>query len=122
GALITKARLPNRDNLGKPFAKALYKAFHSRMIRKFGGWARKGQAEGAWLAPSGRFYAEEHWIYEIGHARRELRFWRTEKDRLKIDFDQEEICIYAVRVPADIISSAVQGDRHAFITAVRVDF
>ena len=63
------------------------------MIKRFGGWTRKGQAEGAWLSPSGDFYADEHWIYEIGHPRRDLPFWQTEKERLKTEFDQEEIWI-----------------------------
>ena len=26
------------------------------MIRKYGGWTRKGQAEGAWLSPTGDYY------------------------------------------------------------------
>jgi hypothetical protein len=61
------------------------------MIRRFGGWSRKGQAEGAWLAPSGQLYSDEHWVYEIGHPRRSLRFWQAEKQRLKEEFQQEEI-------------------------------
>jgi hypothetical protein len=63
------------------------------MIHRFGGWTRKGQAEGAWLAPTGEFYTDEHWVYEIGHSRRDLRFWQAEKERLKEEFNQEEIWI-----------------------------
>ena len=92
-AFITQVLLPKRDNLGQSFRRRHYVAFQNRMIRKFGGWSRKGHAEGAWLAPSGAYYAEEHWVYEIGHARRDLRFWRAEKERLKTEFDQEEIWI-----------------------------
>jgi hypothetical protein len=88
---ITQILLPKQDNLGRPFRKELYGAFHVRMIRKFGGWTRKGQAEGAWLASSGRFFSDLHWVYEIGHSRRELPFWQAEKERLKKEFDQEEI-------------------------------
>lgn len=90
---ITQILLPKRDNLGRPFARRKYAAFHARMLRKFGGWTRKGQAEGAWLSPSGRLFQEEHWVYEIGHARRGLRFWQAEKERLKEEFEQEEIWI-----------------------------
>lgn len=61
--------------------------FHARLIRRFGGRTRKGQAEGAWLSPSGRVFTDEHWVYELGHARHDL------KERLKAEFDQEEIWI-----------------------------
>jgi hypothetical protein len=64
-----------------------------RMIRRFGGWTRKGQVEGAWLSPAGQLFTEEHWLYEIGHAGKDLRFWRAEKERLKTEFQQEEIWI-----------------------------
>jgi hypothetical protein len=86
---ITQVFLPKRDNLGRRFGRE--RAFHARMIRKFSGWTRKGQAEGAWLNPEGELYVEEHWVYEIGHSHRDLRFWHAEKDRLKIEFEQEEI-------------------------------
>jgi hypothetical protein len=85
--------LPKSDNLGQPFDEAHYDVFHARMIRKFGGWTRKGQVAGAWLSPSGRLFVEDHWLYEIGHSRRDLRFWQAEKERLKVEFDQEEIWI-----------------------------
>ena len=90
---ITQILLPKCDNLGQPFDRECYAAFHTRMIRKFGGWTRKGQAEGAWLSASGRLYSESHWVYELGHSRRDLRFWQAEKERLKVEFDQEEIWI-----------------------------
>jgi hypothetical protein len=90
---ITQILLPKRDNAGRPYRRKDYSAFHARMIRRFGGWTRKGQAEGAWLAPSGRLYTDEHWVYEVGHARRNLRFWQAEKERLKTEFHQEEIWI-----------------------------
>jgi hypothetical protein len=96
---ITQILLPMRDNFGRVFGRDAYRPFHRRMIQRFGGWTRKGQAEGAWLAPSGEFYAEEHWVYEIGHTRRNLRFWEAEKERLRIEFDQQDIWIvqYDVR-------------------------
>ncbi len=90
---ITQILLPKRDNSGHPFEKELYLAFHARMIERFGGWTRKGQAEGAWLSPSGSLFTEEHWVYEIGHSRRDLRFWQAEKVRLMSEFDQEVIWI-----------------------------
>jgi hypothetical protein len=90
---ITQVLLPKRDNLGRPFRRQQYRAFHARMVHRFGGWTRKGQAEGAWLSPSGRLFTEEHWVYEIGHSRRDLRFWQAEKDRLRAEFDQEVIWI-----------------------------
>ena len=90
---ITQILLPKHDNVGRPFARAHYRAFHARMIRRFGGWTRKGQAEGAWLSPAGTLYTDEHWVYEVGHARRDLAFWRAEKQRLKTEFDQEQIWI-----------------------------
>ena len=90
---ITQVLLPKRDNLGRRFARGRYSAFHARMLRRFGGWTRKGHAEGAWLSPSGKLYTEEHWVYEVGHPRRNLRFWLAEKERLKEEFDQEEIWI-----------------------------
>ena len=90
---ITQILLPKRDIVGRPFGRARFRAFHRRMIRRFGGWTRKGQAEGAWLSPSGELHTDEHWVYEVGHARRHLRFWRAEKERLKADLDQEDIWI-----------------------------
>jgi hypothetical protein len=90
---ITQVLLPKRDNLGRPFDREDYATFHGRLIRRFGGWTRKGQAEGAWLSPSGELFSDEHWVYEVGHARRDLRFWREGKGRLRIEFDQEEIWI-----------------------------
>jgi hypothetical protein len=90
---ITQVLLPKRDNLGRLFPRDSYHAFHARMIRRYGGWTRKGQAEGAWLNPAGRLYTEEHWVYEIGHQRRDRRFWEAEKERLKAEFDQEVIWI-----------------------------
>ena len=97
---ITQILLPKRDNFGRAFSPDDYSPFHTRMIRRFGGWTRKGQAEGAWLAPSGEFYTDEHWVYEIGHSRRNLGFWQAEKERLKIELDQEDIWIvqYEVRL------------------------
>jgi hypothetical protein len=92
-AYITQVLLPKRDNLGRAFDRDHYSPFHSRLIRRFGGWTRKGQAEGAWLSPSGEVFSDEHWVYEIGHSRRDLRFWESEKERLKTEFDQEEIWI-----------------------------
>src|SRR5438874_17674 len=88
---ITQILIPKRDNLGRPFSRAAYGPFHLRLIRRFGGWTRKGQAEGAWLSPSGAVMTDLHWIYEVGHSRRDLRFWENEKERLKLEFDQEEI-------------------------------
>jgi len=90
---ITQILLPKCDNLGQPFDRERYRPFHARMIGKFGGWTRKGQAEGAWLSPSGHLYSEDHWVYEIGHSRAEARFWKAEKEQLKVEFDQEEIWI-----------------------------
>jgi hypothetical protein len=90
---ITQILLPKRDNLGHLFARRAYRAFHARMIQRYGGWTRKGQAEGAWLSPSGQLYTEDHWVYEIGHSRRDLSFWEAEKERLKAEFHQEEIWI-----------------------------
>ena len=90
---ITQILLPKRDNLGHSYDRERYSAFHARMIRRFGGWTRKGQAEGAWLSPAGKLYAKEHWVYEVGHSVRDLRFWQAEKKRLKEEFDQEEIWI-----------------------------
>jgi len=90
---ITQILLPECDNQGQPFDRERYSAFHARLIQRFGGWTRKGQAEGAWLSSSGELQREEHWIYEVGHARRDLRFWQMEKERLKMEFDQEEIWI-----------------------------
>jgi hypothetical protein len=92
-SFITQILLPKRDNGGRLFGREQYSAFHARLIAKFGGWTRKGQVEGAWLSPSGRVFADEHWVYEVGHARRELRFWQAEKERLKVEFDQEDIWI-----------------------------
>jgi hypothetical protein len=90
---ITQILLPKHDNLGRPYRRERYSAFHARMVRHFGGWTRKGQAEGAWLSPSGQLFTDEHWVYEIGHSRRDLRFWQAEKERLKVEFQQEEIWI-----------------------------
>ena len=72
---ITQLLLPKRDNRNRPFAREHYRAFHARLLRCFGGWTRKGQAEGAWLGSSGEIFTDEHWIYEVGHGRRDLRFW-----------------------------------------------
>jgi hypothetical protein len=90
---ITQVLLPRGDNLGRPFGPEHYRGFHERLIRRFGGWTRKGEAEGAWLGPSGEIFLDQHWVYEVGHARRDLRFWHAEKERLKTEFDQEEIWI-----------------------------
>src|SRR5438067_6305127 len=90
---ITQVLLPKHDNSGRPYGRERYGAFHARMLRRFGGWTRKGQAEGAWLNPSGILYTEEHWVYEVGHSRRHLGYWKAEKERLKEEFDQEEIWI-----------------------------
>ena len=90
---ITQILLPKCTNVGHVFDRKSYRPFHARMIRKFGGWTRKGQAEGAWLSPSGRLYSEDHWVYEVGHSRRDLGFWQAEKARLKVEFEQEEIWI-----------------------------
>jgi hypothetical protein len=92
-AFITQILLPKRDNLGRRYLAEAYRAFHARMIRRYGGWTRKGQAEGAWLSPAGQVYIDEHRVDEIGHPRRDLRFWQTEKERLKSEFGQVEIWI-----------------------------
>ena len=92
-AFITQILLPKASNFGRPFERHHYAAFHKRMLRKFGGWTRKGHVEGAWLSPSGQLFSEGHWLYEVGHSRPELRFWQAEKERLKTEFDQEEIWI-----------------------------
>lgn len=88
---ITQVLLPRCNILGLDFPREQYRDFHRRMVRKFGGWTRKGVAEGAWLSPSGDLFTEDHWVYEIGHARRNMGFWRAEKERLKDEFGQEEI-------------------------------
>jgi hypothetical protein len=90
---ITQVLLPKRDNLGGSFDQGAYRPFHARMTHRSGGWTRKGQADGAWLSPSGDLFADEHWVYEIGHARPDIRFWQAEKQRLKAEFDQEDIWI-----------------------------
>ena len=43
------------------------------------------------LSPSGHLFLDTHWVYEIGHGRKDLAFWRVEKERLKTEFEQEEI-------------------------------
>jgi hypothetical protein len=90
---ITQVLLPKHDNSGRPFAARAYRDFHARMIDRYGGWTRKGQAEGAWLSTSGELFTDEHWVYEVGHANRDLRFWQAEKERLKDEFDQEDVWI-----------------------------
>ena len=90
---ITQILLPKVDNLGRRIPRDRFSEFQRRLLRKFGGWTRKGQAEGAWLSPEGTIYSDEHWVYEVGHERRQLTFWREEKERLKEEFDQEEIWI-----------------------------
>jgi hypothetical protein len=45
------------------------------------------------MSPSGTEYRDEHWVYEIGHSHADTRFWQSEKERLKAEFDQEEIWI-----------------------------
>jgi hypothetical protein len=90
---ITQILLPKFNNLGQAFDRESYGPFHARMIARFGGWTRKGQAEGAWLSSSGHLYLDDHWVYEVGHSRRDLRFWQAEKQRLKAEFEQEEIWI-----------------------------
>jgi hypothetical protein len=90
---ITQVLLPIRDNRGRRFAPEAYRAFHGRMVDRYDGWTRKGRAEGAWLSPGGEFYSDEHWVYEIVHANRDLRWWQAEKERLKAEFEQEEIWI-----------------------------
>ncbi len=92
-SFITQVLLPKFDNLGRRLERSHFSGFHSRMIRRYGGWTRKGQAEGAWLSPSGQLFTDEHWVYEIGHSRRDLNFWLAEKERLKSEFDQEDIWI-----------------------------
>jgi len=90
---VTQVLLPKRDNLGRRFDRERYAPFHARMIRRFKGWTRKGQAEGAWLAGTGTMYTDKHWVYEIVHQRRHRQFWQAEKQRLKEEFEQEEIWI-----------------------------
>jgi hypothetical protein len=90
---ITQILLPKRDNFGTRFGRDHYNAVHQRLIRKFGGWTRKGQVQGAWLSPSGEVSTDEHWLYEVGRPRRDLRFWQAEKARLMTEFDQEDIWI-----------------------------
>ena len=90
-SFITQILLPKSDNLGKPFDRVRYRAFHGRLLRRFGGWTRKGQAEGAWLSPSGELFSVAHWVYEVGHELPALRFWQKEKRRLMVEFEQEEI-------------------------------
>jgi hypothetical protein len=90
---ITQILLPKRDNMGRPFARKHYQSFQSRMMRAYGGWTRKGQAEGAWLSPAGKLHQEEHWVYEVVHARRDARLWQAEKERLKAELEQEDIWI-----------------------------
>jgi len=63
------------------------------MRQRYRAWTRKGEAEGTWLSPSGILYCDQHWVYEIGHSHPDIRFWQAEKERLKIEFDQEEIWI-----------------------------
>jgi hypothetical protein len=86
-AFITQILLPKADNLGRPFGLEAYGDFETRMLRRYGGWTCIGVAEGAWLSPSGQLYTEDHWVYEVGHKRQDLRFWRDEKGRLKAEFD-----------------------------------
>ena len=74
-------------------SRRAFRAFHARMIARYGGWTRKGEAEGAWLSPSETVFTDEHWVYEVGHEHRNLRFWQAEKERLKVEFGQEEIWI-----------------------------
>jgi hypothetical protein len=92
-AFITQVLLPKRDNLGRRFGRNRYRAFHARLMSRFGGWTRKGEAEGTWLSPSGEVFSDKHWVYEVEHAGSDLRFWQAEKERLKIEFEQEEIWI-----------------------------
>jgi hypothetical protein len=88
---ITQILLPKCDNFGQPFERERYRPFHRRLTRRYGGWTRKGQAEGTWLSPSGESYTEEHWVYEVGHEVPDLRFWRREKQRLMVELEQQEI-------------------------------
>jgi hypothetical protein len=90
---ITQVLLPKRDNLGKMIPQARFRTFQNRMIDRYRGWTRKGQAEGAWLSPTGMLYMDTHWVYEVGHDTKDIRFWKAEKERLKEEFDQEDIWI-----------------------------
>ena len=89
----TQVLLPIYDNLGVRFSDALYRAFEVRMMRQYRGWTRTGEVNGAWQSPAGEIFIDEHVVYEISHSHRELQFWRREKEKLKSDFDQQEIWI-----------------------------
>ena len=91
--VITQVFLPMRDSLGRRFGAGRYEGFHARMMRRFTGWTRKGMAQGAWLSGAGEFCADEHWVHEIVHRGRHRRFWQAEKERLKVEFEQDEIWI-----------------------------
>jgi hypothetical protein len=88
---VAQILIPKKDNQGVRFSKSKYATFHARMMQRFRGWSRKGQVEGAWSGLSGRIIVDIHWVYEIEHARRQLSFWEEEKERLKEEFEQEEI-------------------------------
>lgn len=91
---ITQVLLPKRDHSGRPIRRERYRDFERRMIDRYGGWTRKGQAEGAWLSPTGELYLDTHWVYEIGHGSKDVRVWKSEKERLMEEFDQEDIWIF----------------------------
>jgi hypothetical protein len=97
-AFITQVLLPMFDNRGRRFPPASYQPFHERMVERFDGWTQKQKALGVWQSPGGIRYKDKHLVYEIAHKTRNLGFWRAEKERLKREFEQEEIWIVQLEI------------------------
>ena len=87
--------LPLTDNDGQPFAPRMFRSVQDELLSQFGGVTFFPQPNDGLWQMAGVTYRDEIVIYRVitPHAAKARRFFRSFKQKLKIDFDQLEILI-----------------------------
>jgi hypothetical protein len=97
---LVQILLPLSDNDGQPFARGEYEEVRQTLTERFGGVTAyvRAPAEGHWKEDEGSTTRDEIVIYEVMAERLDRAWWAEYRERLRVQFRQEELVVRATAV------------------------
>lgn len=94
---LVQLLLPVRDDAGQAFPRDLYDTLAHELTERFGGVTAytRAPAAGLWEEPSGEKTRDDIVIYEVMADPLDRTWWAQLRERLEIQFRQQELVIRA---------------------------
>lgn len=93
-------RIPEMDNDGVPFDRALLDSLLERFAREFGGYEMRGRIQGGWTDDEGRLVRDDNTLIAVWlDSWRQLAAFIDLADWTRVAFRQQAIGITVSNVP-----------------------